>query len=52
MDHGKPVVGVHVAVEIVAVVGSLAAVVVDVAENSVAGDIDIGCLIALVCYTV
>ena len=41
MDHGKPVVGVHVAVEIVVVVGTLAVVVVDVAENSIAGDIDI-----------
>ena len=60
MDHGRPVVGVAavvaVTVEIVvegyAVVGILAAVVVDVAESSVADDAVIGCLIALVCYAV
>ena len=56
MDHGKLVVGVAAvvaaAVEIVAegyaVVGILSAVVVDIADNSVAGDIDVGCL---PCYT-
>ena len=42
VDHGKPVVGVVVAVEIVAVLGTLAVVVVDVVENSVASDTDIG----------
>ena len=49
MNHGKLVVGVHVAVEIVAIVGTLTVVVVDVAENSIAGDTDIGCLITLIC---
>ena len=56
MDHGRPVVGVAaivaVAVEIVVegyvVVGILSAVVVDIADNSVAGDADVGCL---PCYT-
>ena len=54
MDHGRPVAGVAVvvAVEIVvegyAVVGILLAVVVDVADNSVADDTDVGCL---PCYT-
>ena len=43
MDPGRPVVGVvvEIAVEDYAVVGVLAAVVVEVAENSVAGDTDI-----------
>ena len=57
MDHGRPVVGVAavvaVTVEIVvegyAVVDILAAVVVDIADNSVAGDTDIGYSIALAC---
>ena len=52
MDHDRPVVDVAVAVETAAVVGILAAVVVDVAESSVADDADIGCLIVLVCYAV
>ena len=52
MDYDRPAVGVAVAVETVAVVGILAAVVIDVAESSIADDADIGSLIALVCYAV
>ena len=51
MDHGRPVVGVvvEIVVEDYDVVGILAAAVVEVVENYVAGDTDIGCLIALIC---
>ena len=51
MDPGRPVVGVvvEIVVEDYTIVSILAAVVVEVAENSVAGDTNIGCLIALIC---
>ena len=44
------VVAVEIVVEDFVVVSILAAVVVDIADSSVAGDIDIGYSIALACW--